>query len=350
MITCGRFSLPSTQDLCEMIRVLADDQQLSANILAAAAALETKPNATHAHAGNGEQSSAHETVDAQTVLWQARAFLRQLSDRPKLYPAGAIVHFGTTHGTNTAAANPAHTYTDGPEAGVGVGRHAWYTDQAHFDQLILSGAMFKVHLPNSYLDTIQTHVSEMLLDETGPGRAPDASSDWDVPSEWDVDIGDDDGPGAHETVTTTDTPGELYDAAVSASAFGAEDAPKLGEFDWLIDYQQLEALVLEHAPAADPLRDRDSVRVAVLGCGTSTLSESLWCAGWREVWSNDYDEGCITHMRARHVGCPGMRWDVADLSVPCRDALPDDSFDMVFDKGTFDAMLCEGTLAKGECE
>ena len=71
-IPCEHGQSSSAQDLCEMIRVLADDQQLSANIRAAAAALETKPNATHAHGGDGEQSSAHETVDAQTVLWQAR--------------------------------------------------------------------------------------------------------------------------------------------------------------------------------------------------------------------------------------------------------------------------------------
>lgn len=49
-------------------------------------------------------------------------------------------------------------------------------------------------------------------------------------------------------------------------------------------------------------------------------------------------------MRKHHEGKHGLRWLTVDLSTPCDEQLPEGGFDVVIDKGTFDAMICDCSM------
>ena len=139
---------------------------------------------------------------------------------------------------------------------------------------------------------------------------------------------------------------------------------KAGHFDWLIDFADLDPLLAEclgkKPPENGDARISSHGDVCVVGCGTSTLSEEIASAPWfddadgpRRVISNDYDSGCIDHMQARTDAQTSdasrrLEWVTADLSVVAvdneasRGMLQAGAFGGVVDKGTLDAMLCEG--------
>ena len=103
-----------------------------------------------------EAMDATAAKDARERLWQARARIRTVMDRPKLYPAGRIIHLDGLGGT-----------CRGGEEGGGGGLRAVLADQSCFDSLILSGTMFSVHLPPQYLDHCRA-----LLQRTNEAGSP----------------------------------------------------------------------------------------------------------------------------------------------------------------------------------
>lgn len=74
---------------------------------------------------------------------------------------------------------------------------------------------------------------------------------------------------------------------------------KEGNFDWIFGYDQLkdyfEETVLQLSVP------KQLANVLVVGCGTSTLSQKLYCdSNFGRVVSIDYDSGCIDHMKQIH--------------------------------------------------
>jgi len=143
----------------------------------------------------------------------------------------------------------------------------------------------------------------------------------------------------------------------------------VGVYDWLVSFARLEPL-LERFLSNDPTPGAAN-DVCVVGCGTSTLSEELVRAPWfegssgsgaRRVVSCDYDDGVTAHMRARALAQPVgqlLAYETADMSVVPAEHAADEgggggggdsptsllrpgAFGSVVDKGTLDAMLCEG--------
>eukprot|EP00232_Nephroselmis_pyriformis_P014860 CAMPEP_0182875022 /NCGR_PEP_ID=MMETSP0034_2-20130328/13292_1 /TAXON_ID=156128 /ORGANISM="Nephroselmis pyriformis, Strain CCMP717" /LENGTH=185 /DNA_ID=CAMNT_0025007755 /DNA_START=333 /DNA_END=886 /DNA_ORIENTATION=+ len=132
-----------------------------------------------------------------------------------------------------------------------------------------------------------------------------------------------------------------------------EGGRKEGEFDWLVGWAEVEALL---HPGPEGLLGPYSpaqCRTVVLGCGQSALSASLVDkAGFREVTSVDREEDIIDHMRSRR---PDLTWAVADLQPPpgeeaAGEPLPEAAFDLALDKGTLDAIQTEyGNVAGLAC-
>lgn len=88
-------------------------------------------------------------------------------------------------------------------------------------------------------------------------------------------------------------------------------------------------------------------RVLVVGCGNSELSADLYDTGVTRVTNIDYSAAVIEDMRAQHQEKrPDMDWRVMDM----RDlsAFGDGSFDVVFDKGSFDALVATNDTAAEE--
>jgi ubiquinone/menaquinone biosynthesis C-methylase UbiE len=86
----------------------------------------------------------------------------------------------------------------------------------------------------------------------------------------------------------------------------------------------------------------DTARVLVIGCGNSELSERLFDMGVGSIVSVDFSEPVIAEMRTRTASKPAMEWAVEDVRHL---SFASESFDVVVDKGTLDAIHPEGTEA-----
>ncbi|KAG7098811.1 hypothetical protein E1B28_000716 [Marasmius oreades] len=103
-----------------------------------------------------------------------------------------------------------------------------------------------------------------------------------------------------------------------------------GSFDWFKSYGEISDIIQDLIP------DRSS-KILMLGCGNSKLSEEMYDDGFRNIVNIDYSAVLIEQMQQRHSrDRPDMQWhemDVRDVTFA------DDTFDVVIDKGTMDAMM-----------
>jgi len=120
---------------------------------------------------------------------------------------------------------------------------------------------------------------------------------------------------------------------------------KEGNYDWIIDLGNIKSLIEQHTGSFTYFP-----RALVSGCGTSLTSSLLVEYGVSMVISVDIEQGCIEHMRALHAPDTRMIWiqcdlnDSSSISSSQREGLQPSSFNLVFDKGTLDAILVEGTV------
>lgn len=115
----------------------------------------------------------------------------------------------------------------------------------------------------------------------------------------------------------------------------------VGSFDWIGDFEDFKDLL---APAALGLGS--SPRMLMVGCGTSTLSEKLYHAGYTDMVNVDIDEDQIAHMRAQHLDKPTMQWKTADITDMTPHFSEGGCFEAIVDKGTLDALLCTDQAAE----
>jgi SAM-dependent methyltransferase len=128
-----------------------------------------------------------------------------------------------------------------------------------------------------------------------------------------------------------------------------ETMEKDGQFDWILSYDDIKQYFSATATGVD-LHSEES-RVLVIGCGTSPMSGSL--AGDYpicEVISIDNDAEVIKHMKSQ-TSNHRLKWYTYDIIEDC--GKPQDNeldrdgyFDLVVDKGTFDAVLVEGATCR----
>ncbi|XP_006884140.1 PREDICTED: endothelin-converting enzyme 2 isoform X5 [Elephantulus edwardii] len=104
----------------------------------------------------------------------------------------------------------------------------------------------------------------------------------------------------------------------------ADSAP----YEWFGDFSSFRALL------EPELRPGD--RILVLGCGNSALSYDLYLGGFPDVTSVDYSSVVVAAMKIRYAHVPRLRWETMDVRTL---DFPSDSFDVVLEKGTLDALL-----------
>ncbi|CAD6582916.1 MAG: hypothetical protein TREMPRED_003416 [Tremellales sp. Tagirdzhanova-0007] len=103
-------------------------------------------------------------------------------------------------------------------------------------------------------------------------------------------------------------------------------------FDWFLSPELLVPIFDELSEGAGT-----EIKILMLGCGNSALSEAVYEAGWRnivnvDVWAGaQYSSTVISDMKGRHSELrPEMTWlemDVLDL------VFEKEQFDLVVDKG-----------------
>ena len=122
---------------------------------------------------------------------------------------------------------------------------------------------------------------------------------------------------------------------------------KIGNYDWIVNFQQIMFLIENEIGRLNKFN-----RALVLGCGTSGLSSDLANRGIAEVTSVDIDEECINHMSQQNFLDNRLKWIVCDMNESENiskyndKGLADLSFDISVDKGTFDAILVEGSISQ----
>ncbi|CAE8610473.1 unnamed protein product [Polarella glacialis] len=133
---------------------------------------------------------------------------------------------------------------------------------------------------------------------------------------------------------------DYWDLQYSKAADEGEEV-----YDWLLGWEQLRWL-LEPLLAHDPRR-----AVLHLGNGNSPLPEEMYDAGYHVQTSVDISRVVVEQMAARNRGArPELRWLAADARELGTKDVPSDSFELVIDKSTMDALFCheEHALAIGQ--
>ncbi|KAJ1452782.1 S-adenosyl-L-methionine-dependent methyltransferase [Pelagophyceae sp. CCMP2097] len=124
----------------------------------------------------------------------------------------------------------------------------------------------------------------------------------------------------------------LYsDASYWADRYVSEAAGEGGGFEWFLSYESLQPLL------AGPANKRKSKAVLDLGCGNSKLLVDMRADGFEgRLVAVDFVESALETQRklgAEEKGIELLRTDVR--STP----FADESFDLIVDKGTVDAMI-----------
>ena len=103
------------------------------------------------------------------------------------------------------------------------------------------------------------------------------------------------------------------------------------DFDWFCQLSSFEHLLFQHVKPSD--------RILNLGCGNSSLSTSLYERGYQNIDNIDFSQTVISRMKERTIyAMPKMKWHIMDMLEL---AFERDSFDVVLDKGSMDALMVD---------
>lgn len=102
-------------------------------------------------------------------------------------------------------------------------------------------------------------------------------------------------------------------------------------FDWLEDYNSLN-------PIIKSLGIKKDAFILNVGCGNSEFSEKMFNDGFINNYNIDICENVINYMKERNKDKKGLHYQAMDV----RDMkdFQDETFDLIIDKSTLDALLC----------
>ena len=112
-------------------------------------------------------------------------------------------------------------------------------------------------------------------------------------------------------------------------------------FEWYFDYHTISPLITEQLELAN-----EESQALVIGSGTSQLGDHLYDnSKFKNITCIDISEFVINQMTEFYVSNvvrrPGLKFQVMDAVI--MSDFEDAAFDIVFDKGTFDSLMCEET-------
>ena len=76
----------------------------------------------------------------------------------------------------------------------------------------------------------------------------------------------------------------------------------------------------------------------ILGCGISTVGARLYEEGYLYITNVDFSEVVIEYMKEKHKLYEEMDYALMDITES--NLIEDESFNLIFDKGTFDCVCC----------
>ena len=103
-------------------------------------------------------------------------------------------------------------------------------------------------------------------------------------------------------------------------------------FDWYQPYDTLRPFLMPY------LSVRPNFEVLVAGCGNSPLPAQLSDDGFENISCVDVSQTVIDQMSKRYADNSDLDYWQADMTS--LEVVPNESFDVVFDKALLDALLC----------
>ena len=119
-------------------------------------------------------------------------------------------------------------------------------------------------------------------------------------------------------------------AAYKLQDYWDERYTKEESFEWCKSYDDFKGLMRKHV--------RNSDRILMLGCGNSALSEQMYQDGYRNIVNIDFSPVVIENMKRKCQHLVEMDWLVMDIANM---TFPSNSFDVVIEKATLDALMVE---------
>ena len=107
-----------------------------------------------------------------------------------------------------------------------------------------------------------------------------------------------------------------------------------GSFDWYQPWSNLE-------PILEPILQNKGSALN-LGCGNSTMTAELITYGFQKVVGFDISSVVIGQMKEKYASEANIEWVIGDCQ---KINYPPASFDVVFDKGTLDSLICSENAA-----
>lgn len=102
-------------------------------------------------------------------------------------------------------------------------------------------------------------------------------------------------------------------------------------YEWYQDYASLEEYIAPH------LKIKGDFEILVAGCGNSRLGAALYDQGYVNITNIDSSQVLISQMCDTYTDREEMEYTVMDARK--MDAIPEECFDLIIDKGLFDTVL-----------
>ncbi|XP_052782902.1 EEF1A lysine methyltransferase 4-like [Mya arenaria] len=99
-------------------------------------------------------------------------------------------------------------------------------------------------------------------------------------------------------------------------------------YDWFTGYSSFQ-----HLLRRDILPQQ---HILTIGCGNSSMSTDMYENGFKHITNTDFSPVVIEKMAEKHKDLTEMSWQVMDM---CDISFPAESFDIVLEKGTLDAVM-----------
>jgi len=122
------------------------------------------------------------------------------------------------------------------------------------------------------------------------------------------------------------------------------------KYDWYLSYGEFRDQLtgslnvldkdgkdLKEVCAGGKKRLRSDLKLGIVGCGNSDMSLSFYEDGFTNIISFDYSEIVINKMKNLYKDKPSLLYEVQDVRQLTYE---DETFDVLVDKGTLDAILC----------
>ena len=104
-------------------------------------------------------------------------------------------------------------------------------------------------------------------------------------------------------------------------------------FDWYCDYTTLKQYLMPYFR-----RHVVDFEILIPGCGNSRLGADIYADGFVNITNIDISSVVISQMSDRYSAQDEMEFSLMDARHA--EGLPDESFDLIIDKGLFDCQLC----------